>query len=81
MLPLELILGKNTPWTKFEDLSHFDSYLTIEFNIIYSSSIKQKFTSQNCPRCPIINELEVVGSSVSNDRSVFQAAQGMLLYK
>lgn len=45
------------------------------------SSTQTKFTETNCPRCPIINELEVVGSNAANHLTNFQSTQGIRLYK
>ena len=47
----------------------------------YLSSAKQKFTSRNCRNCPIIDELEVIGSKSMNHQTFFRAEQGVRIYK
>ncbi len=47
----------------------------------YLSSLKKRFTSHNCPRCPIIDELEVVGSKAMSHQTFFRTAEGVRIYK
>lgn len=38
-----------------------------------------RFTQQNCPNCPIINQLEVSGDPAPNENTIWQTGQGLFL--
>lgn len=52
-------------------------FMHVETRRFLASSAKAKFSPTNCPRCPIIGELELSGTNRKSQASTFQADDGV----